>query len=132
MHSTNANRKLFLTDIALTLLTLIGSTYLYTSGTISLPYATFIAGLYILAKITGYIILPYEKFDIFLTNLITTSAATPLSGFEIFKTTLVALLFLGFLFVDPAFWILESILVVMMRVWGKKYCDGELKCLSKV
>ena len=118
MHSINATRKLFLTDIALTLLTLLGNIYLYTSDTISLPYAAFIAGLYILAKITGYIILPYEKFDIFLTHLITTSSATPLSGFEIFKTTLVALLYLGFLFIDPAFWVLESILVVMMRVWG--------------
>lgn len=118
MHSTNAIRKLFWTDVALVLLTLVGCAYLYISGTIGLPYASFIAGFYILGKITGYFVLPYEKFDRFLTHLISTSAASPLSGFEIFKTTLVALLYLGFLFINPAFWVLESILVVIMRVWG--------------
>jgi len=110
--------KLFLTDLALTLLTISGSSYLYFNDKISLAWALLITGIYILSKILGYFILPYEPFDKFINHLSDNSELSILSGFEIFKTTLVAILFIGFVFIDPLIWILESILVVMMRVWG--------------
>jgi hypothetical protein len=77
--------------------------------------------LYILAKLVGYVLLPYELFDTFINHLTKTSQLSFLSGFEIFKTTLVALLFLGFIFIDPSLWIIESILIVSMRIWGLSF-----------
>jgi len=110
--------KLFLTDLALTLLTILGSSYLFLNDKISFELALLITGIYIISKIIGYFILPYEPFNKFITHLSNNSKLSILSGFEIFKTTLVALLFIGFVFIDPLIWILESILVVAMRIWG--------------
>ena len=121
--------KLFKADLALVLLTIAGLLYLYSSNTISVQYALLILGIYIASKIIGYTLLPYELFDKFITYLSESSKLSFLSGFEIFKTSLVALLFLGFIFIDPAIWIIESILVVMMRVWGIAFVKN--KAISK-
>jgi len=110
--------KLFWMDIALTLLTILGSTYLFLNDKINMNFTILIIGIYLISKIIGYFILPYENFDKFINHLSDNSKLPFLSGFEIFKTTLVTLLFIGFIFIDPSFWILESILVVVMRVWG--------------
>lgn len=110
--------KLFWTDLALTLLTISGSSYLFLSNKISFELALFITGIYIASKVIGYFILPYEPFNKFINHVSEHSKLSTLSGFEIFKTTLVAILFIGFLFIDPLIWILESILVVAMRIWG--------------
>ena len=121
--------KLFKADLSLVLLTIVGLLYLYNSDTISLQYSLLIFSIYITSKIVGYILLPYNLFDEFITHLSKTSKLYFLSGFEIFKTSLVALLFLGFIFIDPAIWIIESILVVMMRVWGIAFIKN--KAISK-
>ncbi|HIP13801.1 MAG TPA: hypothetical protein EYG73_13920 [Arcobacter sp.] len=113
--------KLLKADIALVILTLIGVTYLYLSNDISLTFAVILLSIYILAKIIGYKILKYNNFDIFITHLTNESKLSVISGFEIFKTLLVALLFLGFIFIDPKIWIIESILVIGMRIWGYSY-----------
>lgn len=110
--------KLFWTDLALTLLTISGSTYLFLNGAITLPFAILITTIYITSKLIGYFILPYKDFDKFINHLTKHSKLSTLSGFEIFKTTLVAILFIGFLFINPLIWILESILVIAMRIWG--------------
>ena len=115
--------KLLWADISLVGLTIGGLFYLYTYGKISLLYAVIILGIYMFSKILGYYILPYEKFETFIQHLIQTSKFKYTSGFEIFKTILVVLLFIGFIFINPAIWIIESILVVVMRVWGKLYND---------
>jgi len=112
---------LFWTDLMLTLLTFTGSYYLYSSGKITIAYALIISAIYISSKIIGYIILPYSKFEIFIGHLSSHSKLSFLSGFEIFKTTLVAILYLGFIFIDPFIWILESVLVVVMRIWGLSF-----------
>lgn len=85
---------------------------------ISFTYGAIIFAIYISSKIIGYIILPYSKFKVFIQALIDNSKVGLISGFEIFKTTLVILLFLGFIFIDPSIWIIESILVIVMRIWG--------------
>jgi len=121
--------KLFKADLALVLLTIVGLLYLYSSNIISVQYALLILGIYIASKIIGYTLLPYELFDKFITYLSESSKLSFLSGFEIFKTSLVALLFLGFIFIDPAIWIIESILVVIMRVWGIAFVKN--KTISK-
>ena len=121
--------KLFKADLALVLLTIVGLLYLYSSNTISVQYALLILGIYIASKVIGYTLLPYELFDKFITHLSESSRLSFLSGFEIFKTSLIALLFLGFIFIDPAIWIIESILVVMMRVWGIAFVKN--KAISK-
>jgi len=113
--------KLCKIDIGLVLLTIIGSAYLYYNNQINFYYAMLIVFLYILAKLVGYVLLPYELFDTFINHLTKTSQLSFLSGFEIFKTTLVALLFLGFIFIDPSLWIIESILIVSMRIWGLSF-----------
>ena len=113
--------KLLKADIALITLTLIGVTYLYLNNAISFDLAIIILLFYILSKIIGYKILPYNDFNTFITNLTIESKLSFLSGFEIFKTLLVTLLFLGFIFIDPKIWIIESILVIAMRIWGYSY-----------
>ena len=118
--------KLFWTDITLTLLTILGSTYLLLSNQVTLTYAIIITAIYISSKIIGYFILPYPSFDKFINSLSHNSKLSTLSGFEIFKTTLVTLLFIGFIFVDPFIWILESILVVAMRVWALAFTKNVL------
>jgi hypothetical protein len=110
--------KLLKADLLLFVLTILGLLYLYYTQKISLSYSLVILSIYLLAKIIGYRILPYQNFEKFLNHLSNNSKLPFLSGFEIFKTTLVALLFFGFIFMDPAIWIIESILVVMMRIWG--------------
>ena len=110
--------KLFWADISLIFLTIIGCAYLYINNYLSLPYAMAITSIYVFSKIIGYIILPYDKFETFINFLTDSSKIGKLSGFEIFKTTLVGLLFIGFVFINPAVWIIESILVIMMRIWG--------------
>jgi hypothetical protein len=118
--------KLLLTDILLVLLTILGSTYLYINQTVSLTYAIGLVMIYILAKFIGYMLLPYNQFEIFINHLADESKLNFLSGFEIFKTTLVTLLFIGFIFLNPAIWILESILIVMMRVWGIAFIKNKI------
>jgi hypothetical protein len=113
--------KLFLTDVLLVLITILGSLYLYLIDKISITYAIFIIIFYLLSKIIGYIILPYKNFEQFLNFLIDNSKYKYLSGFEIFKSSLILLLFIGFIFFDPSYWIIESILVVLMRIWGIGY-----------
>jgi hypothetical protein len=113
-------------DILLVIATIIGTVFLVLSNTISPVYGTTIVLIYFLAKIIGYLILPYRQFAPFLSHLIETSKLPILSGFEIFKTALVTLLFLGFLFIDPAIWLIESLLVVIMRIWGKAYMTNLL------
>jgi len=113
--------RLFWTDLVLTLVTILGSSYLYLNHKISLEFAIVIVLIYITSKIIGYFILPYNSFEKFIDFLTQSSKLNYLSGFEIFKTTLVVLLFIGFIFIDPLIWILESILVVTMRIWGKAY-----------
>ncbi len=119
--------KLFKTDLALIVLTLIGLMYLLIDHRISSTYALAIFLIYLSAKIIGYMILPYTDFDTFITHLSESSRKPnfPLSGFELFKVTLVTLLFFGFLLIDPSFWIIESVLVVMMRVWGLFYFGSQ-------
>lgn len=117
--------KLFKADLGLVLLTIIGLLYLYYSNNISIGYSLIILSIYILAKIIGYFILPYDLFNKFITHLSENSKNSFLSGFEIFKTTLVVLLYLGFIFIDPSIWIIESILVVMMRVWGVAFIKNQ-------
>jgi len=116
---------LFWTDLMLTLLTFTGSCYLYSSGKITISYALIISVIYISSKIIGYIILPYSKFEIFIEHLSSHSKLSFLSGFEIFKTTLVAILYFGFIFIDPFIWILESVLVVAMRIWGLSFTKAQ-------
>ena len=113
--------KLFWTDLALTLLTIAGSTYLFLNNTITLSLAILITTIYIASKFIGYFILSYKDFDKFINHLIEDSKLSILSGFEIFKTILVTILFIGFIFINPLIWILESILVVAMRVWGLSF-----------
>lgn len=113
--------KLFKVDIGLVLLTFFGVLYLYINNNISLIFGIIILLLYITAKIIGYFILEYEDFNTFIVHLTKESRFSFISGFEIFKTLLVVLLFLGFIFIDPKIWIIESILVVAMRVWGYGY-----------
>ncbi len=122
----NKIHKLFWVDIALVGLTFLGCAYLYLINQVNLPYAIIIATIYLVSKCIGYIILPYKKFDIFINDLIYHSKVGRISGFEIFKTTLVSLLFIGFIFIDPAIWIIESILVVTMRVWGYYFTRRKL------
>lgn len=117
--------KLFLTDIALTLLTILGSSYLYLNDKVSMLFALIITLIYLSSKIIGYFILPYSSFNTFINHLSNNSKLSMLSGFEIFKTTLVALLFLGFIFIDPLIWVIESVLVVTMRVWGLAFIKNE-------
>ncbi len=61
--------KLLKIDISLVVLTMLGLIYLYSKNSISLSYALVILFIYVLSKILGYIILPYEKFNIFLQFL---------------------------------------------------------------
>ena len=117
--------KLLKIDIVLVTLTTLGLVYLYSKNDITLGYALIVLCVYILSKILGYTILPYDKFDIFLQFLTNSSKVGLFSGFEIFKTTLVILLYLGFLFVSPIFWIVESVLVVIMRVWGSFFMTSK-------
>ena len=114
-------KKYFLIDFFLILLTTIGLYYLFTTKTIGINLAILILVIYVLSKVVGYLILPYEKFDIFINHLSKESKLSFLSGFEIFKTILVILLYLGFVFLNPTIWIIESILVVTMRIWGLAY-----------
>ena len=120
--------KLFKADLALITLTLVGLSYLTFQDRISLGNALTLLLIYLSAKIIGFSILPYADFDTFITYLSESSRLPgfPLSGFELFKTTLVMLLFIGFVLIDPAFWIVESILVVMMRVWGVFYLKTKI------
>ena len=113
--------KLFWVDIFLVILTGLGLTYLYLTNQISSIYSLIILFIYITSKAIGYAILPYNKFEQFINFLNKTSKISNISGFEIFKTTLVALLYLGFIFINPSIWIIESIVVVMMRIWGVFY-----------
>lgn len=116
--------KLFLTDISLTFLTILGSSYLYLNDKISILFALTITLIYIISKVISYFILPYNSFDKFINHLSSNSKLSILSGFEIFKTTLVSLLFLGFVFIDPIIWVIESILVVSMRIWGLAFINN--------
>lgn len=118
--------KLLKADLALITLTILGLFYLYITQQILLAYAILILSIYILSKIIGYKILPYKDFDIFLNHLIHNSKLPFLSGFEIFKTALVAFLFIGFIFIDPSIWIIESMLVIMMRIWGFTFIAREI------
>ena len=113
--------KFFKIDFFLILLTMIGLYYLFTIKTIEINFAVLIFVIYVLSKVVGYLILPYEKFDIFINHLSKESKLSFLSGFKIFKTILVILLYLGFIFLNPTIWIIESILVVAMRIWGLTY-----------
>lgn len=113
--------KLFWTDLVLVLLTISGSTYLFLNNKIDFQLAILITFIYISSKIIGYFILPYKPFNKFINHLRDDSKVSILSGFEIFKTTLVALLFIGFIFINPTIWILESVLVITMRIWGLAY-----------
>ena len=113
--------KLFKADLVLIILTILGALFLYFTEKITLNFAIVIFGIYVLAKIIGYIILPYDDFDKFINHLTVNSKLPFLSGFEIFKITLVGLLFIGFIFIDPSIWIIESILVVVMRGWGASF-----------
>ena len=119
--------KLFKADIFLILLTIGGIAYLYTNHRISLSYSLIVLTIYLFSKMFGYIILPYQKFEIFLSHLTQTSKLPILSGFEIFKTALVLLLYIGFIFIHPSFWIVESILVVLMRIWGKAFIENQIE-----
>jgi len=117
--------KLFWTDIILILLTILGAYYLYNSEQITLTYALILSGIYITSKLIGYFIQPYSEFETFIEHLSTHSKLRILSGFEIFKTMLVILLFIGFIFLDPAIWIIESILVITMRFWSITFTREE-------
>lgn len=118
--------KLLKADLALITLTILGLFYLYSTQQISFLYTVLILLIYIISKIIGYIILPYKDFDTFLNHLSSNSKLSFLSGFEIFKTALVALLFIGFIFIDPSVWIIESILVVIMRIWGLTFIENKI------
>jgi len=110
--------KLLLTDILLVILTIIGTSYLWLNSTTPKTLLLVILISYIISKIVGYWILPYDKFELFINNLKINSKLKKFSGFELFKTSLVILLFIGFIFFNPIFWFFESILVIMMRIWG--------------
>ena len=110
--------KLLKIDILLVFLTFIGLCYLYYNNKITLVYAFFILLFYIISKVIGYLILPYYNFSIFLNFLTQSSKIGMFSGFEIFKFILVLLLYIGFIFINPFFWIVESMLVISMRIWG--------------
>jgi len=119
--------KLLKADIFLIVLTILGILYLYMNAKISIEYAIFILFIYLFSKIIAYLILPYSKFEIFLNYLTETSKLPFLSGFEIFKIVLVVLLFLGFIFINPLIWVIESILVITMRIWGLAYIANHSK-----
>jgi len=110
--------KLFFADLLLILLTFLGTSYLWFNTDTEKSLLGFILLFYIFSKIIGYWILPYAKFEVFINKLSSESKFYKLSGFEIFKTCLVTLLFIGFIFFHPIFWFFESILIIMMRVWG--------------
>lgn len=117
--------KIFYIDLGLVVLTFTGTTYLFFYSSFSALFLMSVFLIYIVSKIVGYLILPYNKFDIFISSLTDESKVGLLSGFELFKTTLVFLLFMGFLFIHPIFWIFESILVVMMRIWGLMFIKNK-------
>jgi len=117
--------KLFKADLILILATVFALIYLYSNHKISFYNATFILLFYICSKIIAYMILPYAKFEIFLNHLVNTSKLSYFSGFEIFKGILIALLYFGFIAIEPSFWIIESILVVSMRIWGKSFIKNQ-------
>jgi len=117
--------KLFKADIFLVFLTLIGLTYLFYSNLITSSCLLVVFLVYLSSKIIGYIILPYDKFNLFIDHLSTESHYYRFSGFEIFKGILVLLLYLGFVFIDPRIWIIESILVIFMRIWGLHYINNQ-------
>ena len=111
--------KLFIIDVVLILLTLFGGLYINTLEQYSSVFLVMVFLIYILSKIIGYFILPYEDFQKFINQLTEFSKVGKISGFEIFKGALVLLLYIGFLTLHPGIWIIESVLVVLMRVWGK-------------
>ena len=116
--------KLFITDIILVFITFLGGVYLYNTTAYTVNYLNFILVLYVFAKTMGYVILPYPLFQKFIDKLTENSKAGYLSGYEIFKGSLVFLLYVGALFLHPGVWVIESILVVIMRVWGKMYIQN--------
>ena len=116
--------KLFIADTLLLALTFIGGLYLQSLAIYSNEFLIFIFGLYLLSKIVGYFILPYADFQIFVDELTNSSKIGKFSGYEIFKSSLVALLFICALLLHPGIWIAESILVVLMRVWGRAYISN--------
>jgi hypothetical protein len=120
--------KLFLADILLVALTFVGGLYLHTLELYSDSLLIFIFIFYTLSKVIAYLLVPYSQFQVFITFLTTSSKGSYLSGYEIFKSSLVILLYISSLFLHPAIWIAESILVVLMRVWAKMY----IKNLNKL
>ncbi len=73
--------------------------------------------VYLGAKVIGYAIADYSTFARFIQDQVRRSRRGAISGFALFKATLVFLLLAGFLFVHPTFWLVESVLVVVMRIW---------------
>lgn len=119
---SSAFKNLFLTDIALVGLTAVGclAHYFLWDTPRSILLTVFL--IYCASKVIGYLIQDYDGFDAFIAVLKNESKiGLPLSGFEIFKSTLVFVLYLGFLFIDPFVWIIESILVIVMRIWVRMY-----------
>lgn len=113
--------KLFYIDLLLVMLTILGVAFLYEGNTYPLNLLIMTFASYVFSKIFGYFLLPYRQFEEFINDLTNHSKVYNISGYEIFKSTLVVLLYLGFLFLHPAVWIIESILVIVMRLWGKMY-----------
>ncbi len=113
--------KLFFIDLVLVFFTLCGTFYLYFYSNYSMLFLALIFTSYVISKMIAYKILPYDKFDKFINHLTMESKINSISGFELFKSVLVILLFIGFLFINPMFWFFESILVVIMRIWGYYY-----------
>lgn len=112
---------LFIADIVLIVLTIVGAwvAYYYFSANPRLLIAT--CALYVSSKIIGFIVCPYVKFAKFIEVLTLSSQSASLSGFSLFKSLLIGMLFLGYVFISPVFWIVESVLVVAMRVWARQF-----------
>ena len=114
-------RKLFIADLLLILATFVGGVYLANASQYQNLSLLYIFMFYVLSKIIGYAILPYSQFQKFIHDLTKSSTVNKISGYEIFKSALVFLLFVGSLFIDPKIWIIESVLVILMRVWARMY-----------
>lgn len=117
------NSKLFKADIALIIAFLaltVWAVHLKPHSTLYywLAYSTYVG-----SKLVAISFCPYIKFEGFINQLDEKSKNTGilLSGFSIFKTLLVIMIAIGYVFISFFFLIGEAVLVIAMRYWAKVY-----------
>ncbi len=121
-HADATNhRSLLLTDLGLVALTVVGCAARWWLWDTPVLHLGAVLGIYVASKIAGWLIADYAAFQRFIDAQVTASQHGAISGFAFFKGVLVALLFAGFVLVDPSFWLVESALVVAMRLWVRKH-----------